>query len=312
MSGRSLPSIATLRAFEAVGRLGGIRRAARELHIDHAVVGRHLRTLEHLAGTPLLLRKDGDSLLTHEGSAYHEAVSAALTMIANATEALTPRNESLSLTLWCIPGFASLWLADRLNDFIANYPNIDVDFRPTDNVPDFRGREVDGDVRYARDWEVYGLPRIVRRFDFARPPVFPVASPKFLASIRPIESAADFLALPLLHEENDLEWAWWLRHQRIDVRERLPGSRFWNAHISLNAARQGQGIALANQMLLKDDVREGRLLEVTPSTGAFDAVALGSYAFMAREDRWNTQAIALFRRWLHSTVTNDQKMANAE
>src|SRR3546814_16174531 len=33
-----LPSMAALLAFEAVGRLGGIRRAAKELMIDHAVV----------------------------------------------------------------------------------------------------------------------------------------------------------------------------------------------------------------------------------------------------------------------------------
>src|SRR3546814_3123111 len=47
-----LPSMAALLAFEAVGRLGGIRRAAKELMIDHAVV----RSEEHTSELQSLMR----------------------------------------------------------------------------------------------------------------------------------------------------------------------------------------------------------------------------------------------------------------
>src|SRR3546814_7897608 len=52
-----LPSMAALLAFEAVGRLGGIRRAAKELMIDHAVVSRHVRrSEEHTSELQSLMR----------------------------------------------------------------------------------------------------------------------------------------------------------------------------------------------------------------------------------------------------------------
>ncbi len=73
-----LPAFQTLRAFEAVGRLSGIRRAAQDLQLDHAVVSRHLRTLEEWAGTPLIARQNGRSVLTDEGVRYHARISAAL------------------------------------------------------------------------------------------------------------------------------------------------------------------------------------------------------------------------------------------
>src|SRR3546814_17482671 len=70
-----LPSMAALLAFEAVGRLGGIRRAAKELMIDHAVVSRHVRALEAWTGAKLIER-DGNSAyrLTPRGLAYHAQI----------------------------------------------------------------------------------------------------------------------------------------------------------------------------------------------------------------------------------------------
>jgi DNA-binding transcriptional LysR family regulator len=45
-----LPPFAALRAFDAIGRRGGIRRAAEELGISHAIVSRHLAALETFWG----------------------------------------------------------------------------------------------------------------------------------------------------------------------------------------------------------------------------------------------------------------------
>jgi len=52
---RGIPPFASLKAFESVGRAGGVRKAALELGIDHAVVSRHLRALEAWLGQPLFV-----------------------------------------------------------------------------------------------------------------------------------------------------------------------------------------------------------------------------------------------------------------
>ncbi len=43
------PSFGSLKAFELIGRLGGIRKAAIALGVDHAAVSRHLKSLEEWA-----------------------------------------------------------------------------------------------------------------------------------------------------------------------------------------------------------------------------------------------------------------------
>ncbi len=304
-----LPPLAALRAFEAVGRLGGVRPAAKELMSDHAVISRNIRSLEAWVGNQLFVRDDSGYALTEAGKAYHEQICSAMNSIVGATRALMIGEEELKLRIQCIPGFASLWLSDRLSEFISANRDIDVDFHPSDVAPDFRSKDVDGDIRYIREWEEAALPKIVHRLEFARPEVFPVASPEF-ASSRKLQGASDFLDLALLHEDNDLEWRHWLIKQGVPVPERLPGTRLWHAHLTLNAARQGQGVALANSLLLRDDIEAGRLVALSPAEGLFLPVCLGGYNFIAREGQWNSLPIARFRRWLRGVASAERDRAS--
>lgn len=75
---RALPPMTALRAFEVVGRVGGIRRAAAVLSLDHAAVSRHVRSLEVWAGMPLIERTGGGGRLTPDGEKFHRRISAAL------------------------------------------------------------------------------------------------------------------------------------------------------------------------------------------------------------------------------------------
>lgn len=307
-----LPPLAALRAFEAVGRLGGVRRAAKELSIDHAVVSRHVRSLEAWVGIPLVVRTSSGYDLTELGEIYHQQICAAMMAIANATGALLKADGVLKLHIQCIPGFASLWLSDRLGDFISKNKDIDIDFHPSDSSPDFRGKDVDGDIRYLRQWEEADLPKVVHTFEFARPEVFPVASPDLAATLPVIHHARDLFEIPLLHEDNDLEWQHWFAGQGLETPERLPGSRLWHAHLTLKAAQQGHGVALANSLLLRDDIEAGRLVEIKPAEGQFVPVRFGGYTFIAREDRWNSPAIVRFRRWLQSAALSTEKLHRLE
>lgn len=302
---RLYPPLAALRAFEAVGRLGGIRRAARELTIDHAVVSRHVRSLEGWVGVPLIVRMASGRRLTDQGEAYHREITEALTAISAATGRLMAGVGALSLHVCCIPGFATLWLSDRLAEFIAENDELQVDFRPSDETPDFRGKDVDCDIRYIREWEKDNLPRGVKQLEIARPAIFPVASPELLSSLPPIETAADLIGCPLLHEDGDDEWTHWLAAQGAAPVEPLQGPRLWHAHLTLSAARRGRGIALANNMLLGDDLKNGELVRIEPRRGQFVPTNLGAYVLLAREDRWNAPAVFRFRRWIQQAVTKD-------
>jgi DNA-binding transcriptional LysR family regulator len=298
------PPFSALRAFEAVGRLGGIRRAALDLGLDHAVVSRHLRALEDWAGVPLLSRQREGRALTDVGERLHKRVSSALQEISTATAELELVRGAKALRIWCVPGLALEWLTSRLPHFCALYPQVELALRSSDKSPDFGAHEAEVDIRYVFGDEPVD-PSVVsgaaRRVELARPPVFPVASPQLCASLGNVTSRADLLQAPLLHEEDDGQWRSWFSAHKLPCSDHLGGPRLWHAHLALAAARQGQGIALANPYLLHDDLQTGRLLCLLDSANS-PAVSLGAYVFSARADRWHARAIADFRRWLRSEM----------
>src|SRR5690606_13612087 len=300
---KTLPPFAALRAFEAVGRLSGIRRAAQTLGLDHAVVSRHLRALEDWAGTRLVDRTQGSAVLTPEGLRYHIRVTKALAELCDATNELLSRNNERRLSICCVPGFASAWLAQRLKLFQSANPELELELRPTDEGPDFMRYEADVDIRYVSGPQPISASTTssgVRRFEIARPPVWPVASPECLAALPKITQASDLLKAPLLHEESHDQWRHWLSVNGVTPPEQLPGPRLWHAHLPVEAARRGQGIALANPFLLGDDLSTGRLVD--PLAEISPPVALGAYVFTARADRWQAPAIVRFRHWLKKAV----------
>lgn len=302
---KAIPPFAALRAFESVGRLGGVRRAAQSLGLDHAVVSRHIRSLERWTGIRLIDRLQSGGRLTAEGAAYHARIAGALAEIASATADLSRAGQRTHLNIWCIPGFASQWLLSRLGEFRNAYPGYEVEIHPTDVGPDFSLHQADGDLRFVSTGAAGKAVTSADSMEIARPPVFPVASPALLARLPPISSPQDLLGAPLLHEDSQEEWRAWLSANRIEVDRALPGPRLWHAHLTLAAAARGEGVALANAFLIGDDLATGRLVEITVGR----PVILGAYMFFCRKDRRDVPAMSKFRRWLASRASLDQEAA---
>ncbi len=294
---KAIPPFAALRAFEAVGRLGGVRRAAVSLGLDHAVVSRHIRALEEWSGVRLIDRLHGGGRLTSEGATYHARIAAALSEIASATADLTGMSNHDRLNIWCVPGFASQWLMSRLGNFRATNADLDMEFHPTDVSPDFARHEADADLRYMVSSKIGQVAPGVRSIEIARPLVFPVGSPGLVAELNAaMDKPEDLLRAPLLHEDSDEEWRGWLAANNVDPGPRMLGPRLWHAHLTLDAARRGEGLALANCFLLGDDLETGRLVPL----GVGTPVALGAYMLFARKDRWDAPSVVRFRRWLQN------------
>ena len=298
---RQYPPFAALRTFDVFGRCLGIRKAAQILDIDHAAVSRQLKALEGWLGIRLYERNAGGATtLTPDGARYHARIAGALDEIGSASDAVLRRDQQ-ALLIWCSPGLAFHWLAIRLMDFHKLHPGAEIELRPTDMSPDLARNEADGDIRYIRTGTPAPDPG-VRCEIFAQPEVFPVVSSATLARLGGIVSAADLLRENLLHEESEAEWQLWFAAQGVTVGERLPGPRLWHAHLLLDAARHGQGIALANLFLVAEDLLRGRLVRLQPQGGVFRPATLGGYGFVARRERWALPVMRQFRSWLRRTA----------
>lgn len=302
----SIPPLPTLRAFEAVGRLGGIRRAAQALELDHTVVSRHIRSLEEWAGVRLIARQGVAIALTEEGVRYHARISTALADLAVASSELRKRGDRSRLVIWCVPGLASQWLTPRLQTFEARHPDIELELHPTDHTPDFARFEADIDIRYVPASARSPATRQgVRHIEIARPEVLAVASPACAQKLQSAGNLESWRNAPLLHEDTDEQWRAWLAAHDIVLSGQIPGPRLWHAHLTLEAARSGQGIALVNPFLVRGDLISGRLVEVGPPRRPGGPV-LGAYVFAARADRWQSGPIVRFRQWLKTAVATQK------
>ncbi len=172
------------RVFEAVGRLGSMRRAAEELNLSHTVVSRHVRNLEGWLGTRLVIAGARGIKLTPEGARFCHAIGRALDLIADATVELRPAANRHVLKLWCAPGLAARWLAPRLARLQQEIPMIDLVMQATEAAPDFRHHEADMVIRYGGEpqgdmrWSLLSQPRmlpVASRAWLESPPADPLA-----------------------------------------------------------------------------------------------------------------------------------------
>jgi LysR family glycine cleavage system transcriptional activator len=305
-SRKSIPPFEALRAFDAVARLRGVRRAAQSLGRDHAVISRHLRALETWTGAKLIERTSGGTVLTTDGLRYHKQIAAAMDSIAHATIDLMRRGDNHRLHIWCAPGFALHWMSRRVGLFEKSNPDVEIELRPTDRSPDFASHETDIDIRFS---STYGAPcdfaAGLRSIVAARVPVVAVASPEYIAANPAIDTPRDLLEHRLLHEYNFDGWANWLAAHGIYDTLDLGGPRLWQGHLTLDAAIHGRGVALINHLVAIDELTSGRLIEIGRGKESFQPYTDGIYYFVTRTDRWDSPLIGRYRRWLIAAIESD-------
>jgi LysR family transcriptional regulator, glycine cleavage system transcriptional activator len=303
-----IPPFAALRAFDAVGSSGGMRRAAAILGVDHTVISRHIHLLEKWMGVALVERADGAARLNERGRQYHASISRAIADIITATMDARHRAEIDRIRIWCVPGFGFQWLAPQLTAFRAAFPQCQIEFHPTDDAPDFSRDNADVDIRFVLDDSKAESPRNVKSFEFSRPRGLVVASPRLASALPKVATPADLLNVPLIHEEDDVQWRAWFHHYGVDTPARLPGIRVWHAHVVLEAARNSEGVALSNSFLSREDLLNGRLVLVGPKAAAGFPIVIGAYRLSARESEWDIGPVRRFRHWLLKAVANHQTL----
>lgn len=291
---RRLPPLPPLRAFEAVARLGSIRGAANELCINHSAVSRHIRNLESALGTQLIQTGREGVRLTDNGERLQQSLSQAFDLIGAIVEEITPRTRR-ELRIWCAPGLATRWLTRRLPELEQAMADCDIVLNPTLAVPNLERGEADVEIRYGRSEHVGCASEIL-----VHPRFFPVAAPHFLERRGPFATISALAEAPLIHESSRDQWRTWLERAGLSPVPPLAGPRLSRADIAIEAALQGQGIVLANRLLVGDEVANGRLVVVLPVE-----VQMEQYVVNVARSRWSDPTIIRFRRWLREDLPQE-------
>jgi LysR family transcriptional regulator, glycine cleavage system transcriptional activator len=248
-----LPSLNALRAFEAAARNLSLTLAGRELHVTQSAISHQVQNLEDELGVELFRRLPRSLRLTPAGEALAIAARDAFGRIEEAARAIDRRPARLCVSV--LPSFAARWLLPRLKRFRESWPRLDLRIHATREPCDFARDGVDLALRYGR-----GGWRGLRAEELLSEEVFPVCSPRLARSLR---APADLRRHVLLHDEVRAAhggWTEWLRAagaRDVDARR---GIVFTDAHLMLQAAADGQGVALARSALSAGDLAAGRLV----------------------------------------------------
>jgi len=286
---RFLPPLNALRAFEAAARHLSFTRAAEELNVTQAAVSHQIKALEERLGVTLFKRMNRTLLLTDVGQAYLPAVREAFDGLARATALLLKRDRTGALTVSVLPSFAAKWLVPRLGQFRDQHPEIDVRLSTDHHMVDLGREDVDMAIRYGQG-DYPGLDSV----RFLNEDVFPVCSPLLLQGRHPLLRPDDLRYHTLLHDDFRIDWRLWLLAAGVKDVDPDRGPAFTDSSMVVQAAVEGQGVALARSVLAAADLVSGRLVK------PFDVSMPARWAYYLvcpLPTRENPKIVA-FRSWL--------------
>src|SRR5450631_1318242 len=251
---RQLPPLNALRAFEAAARSESFTRAAEELCVTQGAVSHQVKALEAELGIKLFNRERQRLIITDAGREYLTVLRDAFDRIALGTDRVVQRQGSGVLTVSTSPDFAAKWLVNRLGRFAEAHPGIDLRVSATMHHVDFAREDVDVAVRHG-DGNWGGLDAV----RLCTEELFPVCSPKLMSGRNRLTRPADLLKLPLLHLDDWKAWSKWLDAAGVSNFKMPRGPALNRASMLIDAAIDGQGIALARTALAAWDLINGRL-----------------------------------------------------
>ncbi len=253
-----LPPANSLVVFEAAARHLNFTRAAAELSVTQAAVSRQIQVLEGHLGVPLFHRLHRALQLTRQGHRLQQAVTMGLEHIANAAAEIRRGRREGELTVSSSVTFASYWLMSRVAKFRAAHPDIEPRLVASAPVRDLVVAGIDLAIRYGS-----GHWPGVEAIHLMDNEVFPVCAPGYLRARPGLREPRDLLGETLLHlvefDHNWVTWPAWLRAFGVEGSPSGRGLEFDNYLILIQAALDGQGIALGGGRLAEDFIERGAL-----------------------------------------------------
>ncbi len=262
-SGKQLPPLGALRAFDAASRHRSFARAAEELNVTPAAISHQIKQLEHWLGLKLFERSARGVALSPGGQDYANSVREIFDRLINTSAAARAQRGRRVVHVRAQFSIASMFLLPHVLSF--NLANTDIEIQLSalnfDRNPAKGGADIaiyhqrpdlEGHVQQVLvggDYKLFGAPALLARCDISTPAKF-LAAP--LLHTRPQATAGATWRVPGLRD--------WLLQAGTVPPEHLNGMVFNLEHLTTAACVQGAGFALLLDELTLDSARAGSLI----------------------------------------------------
>jgi len=275
--------------------------AARELETTQPAISQRIRSLEDSVGLVLLDRSGGRLSATQCGRELFDEVAVSLGRIHSTVRRLQASKDLSQhhrVSIAVPSGFAHLWLLPRLDRLEAALPQIQFEIIPVDRDDDKETVHADLSVHFGRFDCVDGSEDMLEAEE-----VFPVCSAEFAAHHRLLDLRdVDLDTIQILHMDvGDVRWLDWEKWCRlIGARTPMqpPRIRYHNYPLMLEAAAQGQGLALGWSTLVRQLIEEGKLVALTPS------IRRSNFGYILRTRYADNAIVGPIRLWFLKHVNS--------
>lgn len=138
-----------LRIFHAAAEAGSFTHAADKLHLSQSAISRQVSSLEQDVGVSLFNRHARGLILTEQGEILFRTAHDVLMKLENATALLTESKEKPTgkLRVTTTVGLGTGWLSARAQEFVEQYPDIQVQLILDNEELDLNMRQADCAIR---------------------------------------------------------------------------------------------------------------------------------------------------------------------
>lgn len=292
----SLP-IRDLYTFFVVARTGAMQTAAKELGVSPGAISQRIRSIEEHHGKRLFVRSRDGVSLTASGKILWKEVKEAFTRIETSHRKHFGSAGNTNLRISAAPTFAHSFLVSNLASFHETYPAISLSIETDDRLVDLRSEPIDLAIRHGLG-DYTGLSSQW----LCSPELVVVGSPKLLEGQPLVREPADCLRFKLLPDDAGLDWALWLEAHGLGAAAPAYGTTFKDGFMTVKAATKAQGLALINDIYIREELADGRLVRLLPGSWptrfAYYAVAL--------PEAFDRPAMKIFVKWLKARCGTEQ------
>ncbi|MTI16797.1 LysR family transcriptional regulator [Rhodobacteraceae bacterium RKSG542] len=291
-----LPPLNALVAFRAVMEAGSLVAAAQKLSITASAVSHRLKALEDHLGLELFERRSRAVFPTPAAYRYASEISVAFDRIAMATRTIESVGNRDTLAIHCMESLACSWLLPRLKKFSEINSEITV------TVACLGDSMTDGDGHY--DFDFVRTDRVPDGFGslpFGREKFRPLIAPEMLERIGYPKKPEELLKLPLIRSTGcSLGWQEWLDQAGVTNPVVDETYSFRSAHVALDGAVRGLGIALESSLLSAHLEHDRKLVPLFPE---YQVSGVG-HKMLWQIKRGDEPKMRLFRTWIEGELAN--------
>ncbi|MDU8928082.1 LysR substrate-binding domain-containing protein [Alisedimentitalea sp. MJ-SS2] len=243
-----LPSLTSLKAFEAAARAESFSAAARSLNVTHAAVAQQVKSLEEHLGVQLLQRSPSGVAVTPDGRDFAESLRAGFAIVAEAVRAVGESDGNRPIRITTTAFFAEAVIFPRIASFWSKFPDTEISFSSSDDIVDIVAEGFDLAIRASdKPWPDLSCHLLLES------PTRALAAPSLVD-----DPKTDWNNLPWLIPD-DSQWEREaLRQSGIDTNS-ITTKDLGNPSLEVRAGEEGMGIVLESELDVRSQLLQGSL-----------------------------------------------------